>query len=256
MIKPHILFDNTKLSKKIKNFLDHKITNLSLVKCNLIIVVGGDGFMLSSLKKYNRYKKPFYGINAGSYGFLMNKFSSKNIIKNLSKARMITISPLEMIVKNNKNQIKKYLAINEVSILRQSRQAASLSISYGSKKIIKELVSDGVLVSTPAGSTAYNLSVHGPILGLDSKKLSISPISPFRPRRWKGKIVKDNVKINIKNLNPLKRPISSVADNIEVRNAKNIIVRTNKKIKFNLLYDRNRSLQKKIKLEQIRKETF
>ena len=114
-------------------------------------------------------------------------------------------------------------------------------------------MADGVLVSTPAGSTAYNLSVHGPILSLNSKKLSISPISPFRPRRWKGKIVKDNVKINIKNLSPIKRPISSVADNIEVRNAKNIIVKTNKKIKFNLLYDRNRSLQKKIKLEQIRK---
>merc|ERR1711966_397709 len=106
-----------------------------------------------------------------------------------------------MVVKNNNNQIKKYLAINEVSILRQSRQAASLSISYGSKQIIKKLISDGVLVSTPAGSTAYNLSVHGPILSLNSKKLSISPISPFRPRRWKGKIVSDRSKITIKNLN-------------------------------------------------------
>ena len=166
---------------------------------------------------------------------------------------MITISPLEMIVKNNKNKNKKNLAINEVSILRQSRQAASLSISIGSKKLIKKLVSDGVLVSTPAGSTAYNLSVHGPILSLNSKKLSISPISPFRPRRWKGKIVSDKSKINIKNLNSIKRPISAVADNIEIRNAKNIIVSTNKKIKFNLLYNSNRSLEKKIKLEQIKK---
>ncbi len=256
MKKIQIISDKNKKSLKIKNLLLKNLLVNKIVKQNIIIVIGGDGFMLQTLKKNQKTKKYFYGINSGNYGFLMNKFSSKNIIKSLSKARMITISPLEMIVKNNKNQIKKYLAINEVSILRQSRQAASLSISYGSKKIIKELVSDGVLVSTPAGSTAYNLSVHGPILGLDSKKLSISPISPFRPRRWKGKIVKDNVKINIKNLNPLKRPISSVADNIEVRNAKNIIVRTNKKIKFNLLYDRNRSLQKKIKLEQIRKETF
>ena len=159
-----------------------------------------------------------------------------------------------MIVRNRKNQTKKYLAINEVSILRQSRQAASLSIYYGSKQIIKRLVSDGVLVSTPAGSTAYNLSVHGPILNLNSKKLSISPISPFRPRRWRGKIVSDKSKINIKNLNPKKRPISAVADNIEVRNAKNIIVRTNQKIKFNLLYDKNKSLQKKIRIEQLRKE--
>ena len=161
---------------------------------------------------------------------------------------MVTISPLEMTVKDNKNQTKKYLAINEVSILRQSRQAASLSINYGSKQLIKKLVSDGVLVSTPAGSTAYNLSVHGPILSLNSKKLSISPISPFRPRRWKGKIISDKSKITIKNLNPKKRPISAVADNIEVRNAKNIIVKTNKKIKFNLLYDKNKSLQKKLRL--------
>jgi NAD+ kinase len=197
----------------------------------------------------------FYGINTGNFGFLMNKFSSKNIIRNLSKAKMITISPLEMKVKNNKNQTKKFLAINEVSILRQSRQAASLSIDCGSKKIIRKLVSDGVLVSTPAGSTAYNLSVHGPILNLNSKKLSISPISPFRPRRWKGKIVSDKSKIFIKNLNPKKRPISAVADNVEIRNAKNIIIQTNRKIKFNLLYDQNRSLQKKIKIEQLRRET-
>ena len=160
-----------------------------------------------------------------------------------------------MSVKNKFNKTKKSIAINEVSILRQSRQTASLEISSGSQKIIKKLVSDGILVSTPAGSTAYNLSVHGPILGLNSKKLSISPISAFRPRRWKGKIVSDRSKIIIKNLNPKKRPISAVADNIEVRNAKKIIIRTNKNIKFNLLYDKNRSLQKKIKIEQIRRET-
>ena len=223
---------------------------------NIIIVIGGDGFMLKTLKKNKNYKRLYYGVNSGNYGFLMNKFSYKNTIKNLHKAKMITISPLEMIVKDNKKQIKKYLAINEVSILRQSRQAASLTINYGSKQIIKNLVSDGVLVSTPAGSTAYNLSVHGPILSLNSKKLSISPISAFRPRRWKGKVVSDKSKISIRNLNPIKRPISAVADNIEVRNAKHIIIKTNKKIRFNLLYDQNRSLQKKIKIEQIRKETY
>ena len=159
-----------------------------------------------------------------------------------------------MKVKNKNNKVKKHLAINEVSILRQSRQAASISIYNGSKLIIKELMSDGVLVSTPAGSTAYNLSVHGPILSLNSKKLSISPISAFRPRRWKGKIISDKSKILIKNLNFKKRPLSAVADNVEVRNAKTISVRTNKKIKFNLLYDKNRSLQKKIKIEQLRRD--
>ena len=255
MNKIKIISDKNKKSQKIKSALVKKIKNLNFLKFNITIVIGGDGFMLQTLKKNKSLKKFFYGINSGNYGFLMNKFSSKNMIKNLSKAKMITISPLEMVVKNNKNQTKKYLAINEVSILRQSRQAASLSINYGSKQIIKKLISDGVLVSTPAGSTAYNLSVHGPILSLNSKKLSISPISPFRPRRWKGKIVSDRSQITIKNLNPNKRPISAVADNIEVRNAKNILIKTNQKIRFNLLYDKNRSLQKKIKIEQLRRET-
>ena len=212
--------------------------------------------MLETLKKYKNLNKNFYGINSGSYGFLMNKFSSKKIINNLTKANLITISPLEMIVKNKNNLTKKSIAINEVSILRQSRQAASLSIKQGKTLIIKKLVSDGVLVSTPAGSTAYNLSVHGPILSLNSKKLSIAPISPFRPRRWRGKIIRDKIKITITNLNPSKRPISAVADNMEVRNAKSIVIKKNNKIKFNLLYDKNRSLQKKIKIEQLRKEIF
>ena len=255
MIKPSIVSDKNKQSLKIKLFLEKKIKIYTLIKSNLVIVIGGDGFMLQTLKKFYKLKKSFYGINSGNYGFLMNKLSLKNTIKNLSKAKMISISPLEMTVKNKSGFVKKSIAINEISILRQSRQAASLSIKNGSKKIIKQLVSDGVLVSTPAGSTAYNLSVHGPILNLDSKKLSISPISPFRPRRWKGKIVSDKSKISIQNLNPKKRPISAVADNIEVRNAKLISIKTNKKIKFNLLYDRNSSLQKKIKIEQLRKET-
>jgi NAD+ kinase len=255
MNKIKIISDKNKKSQSIKLILSNKMKNLYFVRSNITIVIGGDGFMLQTLKKNKNSKKFFYGINSGNYGFLMNKFSSKTIIKNLSKAKMITILPLEMIVKNDKIKTKKYLAINEVSILRQSRQAASLSIKQGTKQIIKKLIADGVLVSTPAGSTAYNLSVHGPILSLNSKKLSISPISPFRPRRWRGKIVGDKSKIIIKNLNPTKRPISAVADNIEVRNAKSITIRTNKKIKFNLLYDQSRSLQKKIKLEQLRNET-
>ena len=255
MNKVQIISDKNPKSLKIKTLLQKKIRKKRVKKLNFIIVIGGDGFMLQTLKKNQNSKKSFYGVNSGNYGFLMNKFSSKNVIKNLNKSKLISISPLEMHVRNNKNQTKKHIAINEVSILRQSRQAASLSIDHGSKQVIKRLVSDGVLVSTPAGSTAYNLSVHGPILSLNSKKLSISPISPFRPRRWKGKIVGDKSKIVIKNLNPKKRPISAVADNIEVRNAKNIIIKTNQKIKFNLLYDQNKSLQKKIKIEQLRKET-
>ena len=254
MTKFQIISDKNKKSLKIKNLLVRKINQNQFKKENLIIVIGGDGFMLQTLKKNKNSNKQFYGINSGNYGFLMNKFSSKNIIKNLSKANVVSISPLEMTVKNKKNQLRKSIAINEVSVLRQSRQAASLSIKQGSRQIIKKLVSDGVLVSTPAGSTAYNLSVHGPILSLHSNKLSISPISAFRPRRWKGKIVKDKSKIIITNLNPSKRPISAVADNLEVRNAKSIWIKINNKIKFNLLYDKNRSLQQKLKIEQLRKE--
>ncbi len=252
--KIQIISDNNKKSIKIKNIISKKILKHSKYKFNIIIVIGGDGFMLQTLKKNISKKKYFYGINSGNYGFLMNKFSSKNLLSKLNSSKLISISPLEMNVKNKYNKVKKHLAINEVSILRQSRQAASISIYNGSKPIIKELMSDGVLVSTPAGSTAYNLSVHGPILSLNSKKLSISPISAFRPRRWKGKIISDKSKILIKNLNFKKRPLSAVADNVEVRNAKTISVRTNKKIKFNLLYDKNRSLQKKIKIEQLRRD--
>jgi len=254
MIRPKIISDNNKKSLRIKTFLTKNIKKIKSIKLNLIIVIGGDGFMLKTLKKNKSSSNFFYGINSGNYGFLMNKFSPKHTIKNLNKAKMITISPLEMSVRNKQGMLRKSIAINEVSILRQSRQAATLSIKSGSKIIIKKLISDGVLVSTPAGSTAYNLSVHGPILSLNSKKISISPISAFRPRRWRGKIVSDKSNVEIKNLNPKKRPISAVADNQEVRNAKKIIIKTNKRISFNLLYDQNRSLQKKIKIEQLRRE--
>ena len=248
-----IISDKNSKSQKIKSFLLKKLKNNKL-KSNLFVVIGGDGFMLKTLKKNIKMSRVFYGINSGNYGFLMNKFSPNNTIKNLSKAKMISISPLEMKVLTRNGTSKKYLAINEVSILRQSRQAASLQVFSGKKYIIKKLISDGILVSTPAGSTAYNMSVHGPILSLNSKKLSVSPISAFRPRRWRGKIISDKSIIQIKNLSPLKRPVSAVADNVEIRNAKKIVIKTNKKIKFNLLYDSNRSLQKKIKLEQLRRE--
>ena len=248
-----IICDRNKKSQNIKSILLKKLKGKK-IRSKAVIVIGGDGFMLKTLKKNKNSSNLYYGINSGNYGFLMNKFSPKKTINNLFKAKMISISPLEMKVVNKHGIIKKSLAINEVSILRQSRQAATLQVTSGNKNIIKKLTSDGILVSTPAGSTAYNMSVHGPILSLNSNKLSISPISAFRPRRWKGKIVSDKSIIKIKNLNPIKRPISAVADNIEFRNAKKIIITTNKKIKFNLLYDVNRSLQKKIKIEQIRRE--
>ena len=254
MNKLSVTSDTNPKSLRLKKQIIKIFNKEKIKRSNVIIVIGGDGFMLKTLKRNKNSKKLFYGINSGNYGFLMNKFSSKLIAKNLSKAKTLNISPLEMLV-YSKNNVKKSIAINEVSILRQNRQAANLSIKKNSKYVIKKLVSDGVLVSTPAGSTAYNLSVHGPILSLNSKKISIAPISAFRPRRWTGKIVSDKSKVIITNLDPKKRPISAVADNVEIRNAKKIIIKVQTKIKFNLLYDKNTSLQKKIKLEQLRKET-
>ena len=253
--KLYIVSDKNTLSIQIKSIIEKKIEKSSLKKSDIIIVLGGDGFMLQTLKKLHKFKKPFYGINSGNYGFLMNKFSNKNFLKNLRTSHSIKIHPLQMNVKTKNDQIKKSIAINEVSILRQSKQTSSISITANKKNIIKNLISDGVIISTPAGSTAYNLSAHGPILNLHSNKLAITPISPFRPRRWRGTIISDKSKILIKNLDCFKRPISAVADNFEVRNAKIVSITSNKKIIFELLYNNNNSLYKKIKIEQVRKET-
>ena len=249
-----IINDKNQKSKKIKDFIKKNIKENPFNNNKLIIVIGGDGFMLETLKKNNGSNNLFYGINSGNYGFLMSKFSYKKTFKNLAKSKKISIYPLIMNVKKKNGKSIKSIAINEVSILRQSKQASTLSIKNNSKVIIKKLVADGVLISTPAGSTAYNLSVHGPILNLNSKKIAVSPISPFRPRRWKGKILKDSSIIKIQNLDIKKRPISVTADNFQVKSAKSVIIKMQKKIKFNLLYNQNSSLQKKIKLEQVRKE--
>ena len=222
---------------------------------NFYIYLKKSFLLLYFFSVYQKYNKPFYGINRGTFGFLMNKFKTYDVNKSISKAKQIFISPLQIkaITKNRKTF--SAIAINEISLLRQSRQTAALQIFIGKNILIKKLVCDGVLVSTPAGSTAYNLSVSGPILSLNSKKLAITPISPFRPRRWKGKIVSSSSLIRIQNLNIHKRSVSVVADNIEVRNIKSVFIKMNNSIKFKLLYDRNNSLTKKIKLEQMRKQT-
>ena len=252
--KIHFAFDkkNDLILQKFKLF--KKFKKYSPYNSDLIVVLGGDGFMLETLKKFRKFNKPFYGINTGTYGFLMNKLKNNNFLENFSKSKIVTISPLQMIAKTKSNIVKKEIAINEISILRQGKQTASLQIKKGKKTIMKKLVSDGALVSTPAGSTAYNLSVHGPILSLNSKKLAITPISPFRPRRWRGSVVSDRSTISITNLDTRKRPVSIVADNVEFRNIKNVKIFVNRKIKFNLLYDSKNSLNKKIKIEQVRKE--
>ena len=232
MKKYHFTFDRIKKNKKIKKILLNKYKNYSPHLSNVIIVLGGDGFMLDTLKKFQKYNKPFYGINTGAFGFLMNKYNNQNLEKIISKTKLISISPLQMKVLTIYGKTFSAIAVNEISLLRQSRQTASLQIKNKNKILIKKLVCDGVLVSTPAGSTAYNLSVSGPILSLNSKKLAVTAISPFRPRRWKGKIVSSSSIIKIKNLNIQKRSVSAVADNLEVRNIKSVIVKNNYKIKF------------------------
>jgi NAD+ kinase len=251
--KIHFAIDKTSKAQNSRKILFKNYKNYTPNKSDVIIVIGGDGFMLSALKKYQKYNKPFYGMNRGSFGFLMNKFKTKNLLKAIFKAKPVVISPLEMKTINKANRTRSVIAINEISLLRQSRQTASLRIIYGKSSLIKKLICDGVLVSTPAGSTAYNLSVNGPILSLNSKKIAITPISPFRPRRWKGKIVSSSSLIKIFNLNIKKRPVSVVADNIEVRNIKKVDIKVNNKIKFKLLYDKANSLSNKIKLESLKK---
>ena len=252
MNKYYFIFDKTAKSQRFKKSILKKYKNFPPKKSNFIIVAGGDGFMLNSLKKCLRYNKPFYGINCGTFGFLMNSYTTTNLEKRIKNARTTVINPLEILSLSKKNK-KKLIAFNEISLFRQSKQTVSLRLKIKNKIIIKKLVGDGVLVSTPAGSTAYNLSVHGPILNLNSEKLAITPISAFRPRRWKGKIISNKYKIEITNLDKIKRPVAAVADNVEVRDILSLKIKINKNIKIKLLHDKDKSLFKKIKIEQLRK---
>ena len=245
----HFIFDKNKKAQNFKSKLIKKFSISTPKKSSCIIVFGGDGFMLKSLKKLYKYNKPFYGVNCGTYGFLMNNSNINNLENKILKSKKTFINTLSISCSYGNGFKKKLMAINEISVFRQSKQTASLSISVGKKKIIKKLMGDGVLVSTPAGSTAYNLSVHGPILSLNSGKLAITPISPFRPRRWRGKIISHSNIVKIKNLNTKKRPIAAVADNVELRNIRNLSIRRNKKASICLLFDSNRSLVKRIKKE-------
>ena len=253
MKKFSFVFDNSNKARYLKKIISQKYKNFSLKNSDVIVVAGGDGFMLKTIKKLHEYNKPFYGVNCGSVGFLLNKFTSQRIIERINKAKPTMIYPLQIKAISKAKKIYSLLAINELSILRQSKQASLIQIKINQKILIKKLIGDGILLSTPAGSTAYNLSVNGPILLLNSKKLAITPISPFRPRRWKGKVVTDRAQIFIKNLDPKKRPIAAVADNNEIRNIVSIKASVNKKIKFKLLFNRGESLLKKIKSEQKRK---
>jgi len=253
MKKFNFIFDKSKKARILKKIVLKKYKNWPIKKSQVIVVAGGDGFMLKTIKKFYKLNRAFYGINCGSIGFLLNKYISKKISRKINKAKLTTIYPLQIRTTSKGKNRKSFLAVNELSLLRQSKQTASLKLKINNKVLIKKLIGDGVLLSTPAGSTAYNLSVHGPILSLNSKKLAITPISPFRPRRWKGKIVSDKTSVHITNLDPKKRPVAAVADNNEIRNVISVKASINKRIKFKLLFNSSESLFKKIKSEQKKK---
>ena len=231
--------------KLINKYGQHKPNN-----ADVIVPIGGDGFLLKNMHDYNKYNKPFYGINYGSIGFLMNSKINRNLEKTIHESQEIILKPLEMKVTNIDKKIFHSIAYNEVSLMRQTHQAAKINISINNIERLKELISDGILVSTPAGSTAYNLSAHGSIIPLDSNLLALTPISSFRPRRWRGALLKENDKINFKIIDGKNRPVSVTADKTEYRNIKNVEVYSSEKNSCKLLFDNNHSIEERILKEQ------
>ena len=215
----------------------------------IIVALGGDGFMLQTLHAFLDYGKPIYGMNLGTIGFLMNEYNEADLPDRLAKAEQAKVHPLRMRA-TTANESVNGLAFNEVSLLRQTRQATKLRILVDGKVRISELICDGVLVATPVGSTAYNLSAHGPILPIDSALLALTPISAFRPRRWRGALLPHNARVRFEALETEKRPVSAVADGLEVRNIVSVDVAEDRSIGMVMLFDAGRNLDERILTEQ------
>ena len=224
-----------------------------LEEADVAVVLGGDGFMLQTLHAMLDARRivPAYGMNLGTVGFLMNRYDKRAVIRNrLARTKSKTIAPLRMHATTQSGEPHALWAINEVSLLRETRQTAWIEVTVGSRVRIKRLVGDGVLVATPAGSTAYNLSANGPILPLDSQMLALTPISPFRPRRWRGAILPDAMKIGLKVLDPGKRPVAAVADQKELRDIAEVTLSIERHTQLELLFDPGQSLEERIVSEQ------
>jgi NAD+ kinase len=222
-------------------------------EADVLVVLGGDGFMLHVLHEMLDWGRlrPCFGLNLGTVGFLMNKLASKRaIVERVGRARSVAVRPLEMRVVTQDDRECSYYAINEVSLLRETRQTAKLEVKVNGKVRMAELAGDGVLVSTPAGSTAYNLSANGPILPLGSNMLALTPISPFRPRRWRGAILPDSAEVEFRVREPEKRPVSAVADQKEIRDVKDVRIATARDKELTLLFDPGASLEERIFAEQ------
>jgi NAD+ kinase len=248
------LASNSKVAKTAFSLLSKRYDLVDLKTSNkpvdLIIVLGGDGFMLHSLHQYMDLNVPFYGMNSGTVGFLMNSFSEENLLERIEKAQCSAIHPLRMNAHLSNNTVYKALAINEVYVLRQTNQAAKIKISIDNAVRMSEMTCDGVIVSTPAGSSAYNFSAGGPILPLEANLLALTPLSPFRPRRWGGALLPHNVSIRLDVIDHYKRPVSAVADFNEVRNIVYVEIKEERNKKIKILFDPGHSLEDRIIREQ------
>ncbi|WP_216839501.1 NAD kinase [Caulobacter sp. S45] len=222
----------------------------SVDEADVVVSLGGDGFMLETLHHCLRTTQSIYGMNRGSVGFLMNDYLEEGLLERIDAAERAVIHPLMMTASDIAGEVHHGLAINEVSLLRQTRQTAKLRVSIDDKVRMEELVCDGVLISTPAGSTAYNLSAHGPIIPLDARVLALTPISAFRPRRWRGALLSHKAHVCIEVLESDKRPVSAVADNFEVRRVQKVEIVENREIHLTMLFDAGRSLEERVLAEQ------
>lgn len=219
-------------------------------EADAIVCLGGDGLMLQALHEHMPLGRPFYGMNRGSIGFLMNDYRVEDLRDRIARAKPAVIFPLLMRAEDADGRVSEALAINEVSLLRETRQAAKLRIMVDGKARLDELVCDGVLVATPAGSTAYNLSAHGPILPIDAALLALTPISAFRPRRWRGALVPHTATLVFEILEAAKRPVSAVADHTEIRNVVSVQVAEDRSRSICMLFDADRDLNERIIAEQ------
>ena len=249
-MKFHFISSNTSEAIKAKEEYIKSYNQNDPELADIIIPIGGDGILLKSLHDFNELSKPFFGINYGSIGFLMNSANSKDLKEVIKNSNSTDLKPLKMTAKDEDNKIYDSIAYNEVSLMRQSHQASKFQIKINETTRMKELICDGVLVSTSAGSTAYNLSAHGSILPLDSKLLALTPISAFRPRRWRGALLSEKNIIEIKVINFKDRKVSVTADNIEFRNIKKVTIQSSQDKNCKILFDNNHSIEDKILNEQ------
>jgi NAD+ kinase len=230
--------------------LTERYGNADPATADVIVALGGDGLMLQTLHRFIGTGTPIYGMNRGSVGFLMNEFRERGLRKRLTEAQRSVVHPLSMSAVDADGTEVRAEAINEVSLLRRSYQAAKLRISIDGQVRLDELVADGVLLATPAGSTAYNLSANGPILPLDAPLLALTPISAFRPRRWRGALLPDHAKVTIEVLEAQKRPVSAVADHVQIDNVLRVEIEIDRDVDLVMLHDPGHSLDERILREQ------